>query len=85
MKRPDLWLPPMEKKYQTLLAKQCWELVPLPPDTNLTRGRWTYAIKFDAEGNLLKCKACYVAQGYTQIQGQDYDKTYGGVARMESV
>ncbi|GAW08691.1 Gag-Pol polyprotein [Lentinula edodes] len=85
MKRPDLWLPPMEKEYQTLLAKQCWELVPLPPDANLTGGRWTYTIKFDAEGNLLKRKARYVAQGYTQIQGQDYNKAYGGVACMESV
>ncbi|GAW08946.1 Gag-Pol polyprotein [Lentinula edodes] len=75
----------MEKEYQTLLAEQCWELIPLPPDANLTGGRWTYAIKFDAHRNLLKRKARYVAQGYTQIQGQDYDKTYGGVAQMESV
>lgn len=75
----------MEKEYQTLLEKQCWELVPLPPDVNLTGGRWTYAIKFDAQGNLLKHKARYIAQGYMQIQGQDYDKTYGGVAWMESV
>jgi hypothetical protein len=85
MKRSDLWMPPMEKEFNTLMEKECWDLVPLPPDANLTGGRWTYAIKFDAEGNLLKCKARYVAQGYTQIQGQDYDKTYGSVARMESV
>ncbi|GAW08069.1 retrovirus-related pol polyprotein [Lentinula edodes] len=75
----------MEREFNTLLDKDCWELVPLPADANLTGGRWTYAIKFDAQGNILKRKARYVAQGYTQIQGQDYDKTYGGVARMESV
>lgn len=57
MKRPDLWLVPMEKEYNTLMEKECWSLVPLPPNANLTGGRWTYAIKFDANGNLLKCKA----------------------------
>lgn len=75
----------MEREYRTLVEKNCWDLVPLPPDANLTGGRWTYAIKFDVLGNLLKRKARYVAQGYTQVQGQGYDKTYGGVARMESV
>ncbi|GAW05221.1 Gag-Pol polyprotein [Lentinula edodes] len=75
----------MEAEVRTLIQKECWEFVPLPPNANLMGGRWTYAIKFDATGNLLKWKARYVAQGYTQIQGLDYDKTYGGVARMESV
>ncbi|KAF8823582.1 hypothetical protein HHX47_DHR10000187 [Lentinula edodes] len=85
MRHANLWREPMEKEYRTLVEKDCWDLVPLPPDTNLTGGRWTYAIKFDVTGNLLKRKARYVAQGYTQVQGQDYDKTYSGGARMESV
>ncbi|KAF8831255.1 hypothetical protein HHX47_DHR1000495 [Lentinula edodes] len=85
IKQADLWQEPMQREYDTLVQKGCWELVPLPPEANLTGGRWTYAIKFDTQGNLLKRKARYVAQGYTQVQGQDYDKTYGGVARMESV
>lgn len=75
----------MEQEFKTLREKDCWDLVPLPPDASLTGGRWTYAIKFDSPGNLLKQKACYVAQGYTQIQGQDYNKAYSGVAWMESV
>ncbi|GAV99168.1 retrotransposon Ty1-copia subclass [Lentinula edodes] len=85
MKAPEIWLPPMEAEYRTLIAKGCWELVRLPPDANLTGGRWTYAIKWGPGGEVLKRKARWVAQGYTQIQGQDYDKTYGAVARMESV
>ncbi|KAJ3873815.1 hypothetical protein F5051DRAFT_443910 [Lentinula edodes] len=57
MKRPNLWQEPMEREFKTLVEKNCWDLVPLPPDANLTGGRWTYAIKFDALGNLLKRKA----------------------------
>lgn len=85
MKQAELWQAPMEKEYKMLVDKGCWELVTLPVEANLTGGRWTYAIKFNANGKLLKRKAQYVVQGYTEIQGQDYDKTYGGVAHMESV
>jgi hypothetical protein len=60
----ELWVPQSFKQVMKR-EKECWELVPLPPDANLTGGRWTYAIKFDAQGNLLKRKARYVAQGYT--------------------
>lgn len=57
MKRPELWKEPMEHEFKTLTDKNCWDLVELPPEANLTGGRWTYAIKFDTLGNLLKRKA----------------------------
>ena len=30
-------------------------------------------------------KACLVAQGYSQMEGVDYDETFAPVARMESI
>ena len=30
MKRPELWVKPMENEYGTLMDKGCWELVELP-------------------------------------------------------
>jgi len=48
-------------------------------------GRWVYAIKWNGKGEIVKRKARWVAQGFTQIFGVDYDKTYGAVVRMESV
>ena len=85
MKRPDLWVPPMRTEYDTLMEKDCWELVELPEGAKLVGGRWVYAIKWNGKGEIVKRKARWVAQGFTQIFGVDYDKTYGAVVRMESV
>jgi hypothetical protein len=85
MKRPDLWWRPMEIEYETLVSKDVWELVPLPPDANLVGGKWIWTIKWGPKGEVLKRKARYVAQGYTQVYGIDYEETYGGVARVESM
>lgn len=65
--------------------KDCWELVPRPPDVHVTGGKWVYANKVDSDGSLLQRKARWVAQGYTQVFGLEYDQTYAAVARMESV
>ncbi|KAJ4484550.1 hypothetical protein C8R41DRAFT_921635 [Lentinula lateritia] len=48
MKCADLWRELMKREFATLVTKECWDLVPLPPDANLTGGQWTYAIKFNA-------------------------------------
>jgi hypothetical protein len=38
-----------------------------------------------AEQNIIGTKARLVAQGYTQIEGVDFDKTFALVARLESI
>ncbi|GAW00310.1 retrovirus-related pol polyprotein [Lentinula edodes] len=85
MRHPKLWKAPMQAEYDTLIEKECWTLVDLPLNANLTGGRWVYAIKWSKDGEVAKRTARYVAQGFTQIEGVDYDKTYGAVACMESV
>ena len=37
------------------------------------------------EGNVIRNKARLVAQGYSQMEGVDYDETFALVARMESI
>ena len=44
-----------------------------------------YDIKWDGEGNRIKDKARLVGKGYTQQLGIDYNETWAGVTRLESV
>jgi len=44
-----------------------------------------YAIKCNDNGNIEKRKARTVAKGFTQVIGEDYEKTYASVARLKSV
>ena len=46
---------------------------------------WVYDIKWDGEGNWIKDKARLVGKGYTQQLGIDYNETWAGVTRLESV
>lgn len=39
IRRPELWKAPMQAEYNTLMDKNCWTLVDLPPNANLTGGR----------------------------------------------
>ena len=46
---------------------------------------WIYDIKWDGEGNRIKDKARLVGKGFTQQLGVDYNETWAGVTRLESV
>jgi hypothetical protein len=41
--------------------------------------------KIDEHGTVVRNKARLVAQGYTQIEGVDFDETFVPVARLESI
>ena len=41
--------------------------------------------KTDTADNITRNKARLVAQGYTQIEGIDFDETFASVARIESI
>ena len=45
--------------------------------------KWIFRNKTDEEGNVICNKARLVDQGYSQMEGVDYDKTFALVARME--
>lgn len=47
-------------------------------------GKWVYAIKRNEDGTD-KFKARYVAKGYSQKYGVDYEETFSPTANMTSV
>jgi Reverse transcriptase (RNA-dependent DNA polymerase)/GAG-pre-integrase domain/gag-polypeptide of LTR copia-type len=82
---PDRWMIPMQIEIDTLKAKHTWDLVKAPPGTNIMGSMWVYDIKWDGEGKRIKDKARLVGKGYTQQLGVDYNETWAGVTRLESV
>ena len=47
--------------------------------------KWIFRNKTDEEGNVICNKARLMAQGYSQVEGVDFDETFAFVARMEFI
>jgi len=47
--------------------------------------RWIYKIKYAADDSVEKYKARFVAKGYSQKEGIDYEETFALVAKYTSI
>ena len=61
--------------------KKTWTTMLPDPGTKVIDGRWVYAIKEDAEGNIVRWKARWVAKGFLQKYDVDFFETYSGVVK----
>jgi len=81
---PD-WEKAVKTELDMLSEKETWRLVDLPPGRKAIGNRWVFTKKFDECGNLSRYKARLVAQGFSQIPGQDYSETFSPVMRLDSL
>ncbi len=77
------WLLAMQEEMQSIWDNNTMELVPLLPGCCTMGAQWLFKIKYKADGSVNKYKARWVAKGYSQQHGVDYDTTYAPVVRIE--
>jgi hypothetical protein len=53
--------------------------------TNRAITGWLYKLKYAANGSIEKYKTHFVAQGFSQVEGVDYDETFSLIARYTSI
>jgi hypothetical protein len=56
-----------------------------PEGRKVVGSRWVFKEKRDGKGNLVKYKARVVAQGFSQVPGQDFNATYASVAKFTTL
>ena len=78
------WKNAMDSEYESLIANGTWTLVSNPPGVQPIPTKWVYKVKRDGEGNLDRYKARWVAKGYRQREGIDYDEVFAPVVKYTS-
>ncbi|CAM8905663.1 unnamed protein product [Rhodiola kirilowii] len=81
----DHWITAMQEELGEFTRNNVWDLVPRPNGVNIIGTKWIFKNKTDESGNITRNKARLVAQGYTQIEGIDFDETFAPVARLEAI
>jgi hypothetical protein len=81
------WIQAMQDELRQFELNNVWELVkrPDPRKHNVIGTKWIYRNKQDENGQVVRNKARLVAQGYTQVEGIDFDETFAPVARLEAI
>ena len=72
-------------RYQSIMKNGVSDIVPKPEGKSVVSSKWIYMIKHVADGSIEKYKARFVARGFSQKEGIDYEETFAPVAWYTSI
>ena len=81
----QVWKDAMTEEFQSIMKNDVWEVVPRPEGKSIVSSKWIFKIKHGGDGNVEKHKAKFVARGFSQKEGVDYDETFAHVAQYTSI
>ena len=80
----QVWKDAMTEESQSIMKNEVWEVVLRPKGKEIVTSKWIFKIKHRENGSVKKHKARFVARGFSQKEGIDYDETFVPVARYTS-
>jgi hypothetical protein len=75
----------MLEEYRSILKNNVWDIMLRQKDKSVISSKWIYKIKHAADGSVENFKASFVARGFTQKEGIDYEETFSPVAKYTSI
>ena len=84
---PDrkLWEAAMDDEFLSLEENHTWDLVSPPTDQDVLTGTWVLKTKYKSSGVIDKRKARWVAHGYKQVEGIDFNETFAPVVSYPAI
>ena len=67
------------------MRNDVWEIVPRPKNVYVIGTKWIFKNKTNENGEIIQDKSRLVAQGYTKVEGVDFDESFTPVARFKSI
>jgi hypothetical protein len=81
----NLWKEVVEKNLGSLDKARTWDVVDRVAGKKEVGSRWVFKVKRLVAGSVNKVKARFVAQGFSQRRGFDFNETYAPVVRFDSL
>ena len=81
----QVWKDSMLEEYWSIIKNNVCDIVSRPKDKSVFSSKWIYKIKHAADGSVEKFKERFVARGFTQKEGIDYEETFSSIARYTSI
>jgi len=81
----EVWKKVMQEEYQSIMRNRVWEIVPRSSDKSIATSECIYKIKHAVDGSMDKYKARFVARGFSQKEGIDYEETFAPTTRYTTI
>eukprot|EP00253_Pinus_taeda_P026541 PITA_26541 len=72
----------MVEEYDSIVRNSVWDVVPRPEDKSVVSSHWLYKVKQVTDVSVEKHKARFVACGFSEVEGIDYDETLAFVCKV---
>nr|GFC22561.1 retrovirus-related Pol polyprotein from transposon TNT 1-94 [Tanacetum cinerariifolium] len=79
------WIESMLEELHQFDRLDVWEIVDRPLCKNVINMKWLWKNKHDEENTVIRNKSCFVAKGYAQKEGVDFEESFAPVAQLEAV
>jgi hypothetical protein len=79
------WVNAIHEELSNFARNEVWELVKRPSDHNVIGTKCVFRNNQVENGIIVRNKARLVAQGYSQVEGLDFDKTFAPIAILEAI
>ena len=68
----------MLEEYQSILKNDVWDIVARPKGKYVVSSKWLFKVMYVADGSIHKI--CFVARGFSQKEGIDFEEAFAPVA-----
>jgi hypothetical protein len=75
----------MHEELENFERYQIWTLVEPPCDVNVIGTKWVFKNKQGDVGEVVRKKTRIVAQGYSQVEGLDFEEIFAPIAHHEAI
>jgi hypothetical protein len=79
------WVNAMHEELDNFERNQVWILLEPPRDVNIIGTKWVFKNKQGEDGEIVRNKARFIAQGFSQVEGLDFEETFAPVAHLEVI